>query len=355
MITAREYNADEVSRISPMFREDAFSRLDEGEDTLFYSKDRFVSHLDSLALEAVERLIGELIVEENAVILDLMAGWDSHIPEKIKPGKVVGLGLNRNELNRNQALDERVFHDLNSETVLPFESNTFDAVINTVSVDYMTRPTEVYKEVGRILKPGGLFLVIFSNRMFPQKAFKLWRESSEDERVILVEEFFKQSGEFEKTTLFVSKGKPRPKDDKYGGLTNHSDPVYAVYAEKKGAGSCEKIRPVVTAGFGKMLDKEELERKKKAVGETLRCPHCNEKLKKWEVPDNPFCQTWDNDFMYICFNDDCPYFIRGWDRMYVETNQGMSYRFMYNPDNDCCMPIPVPTPSALKDGIIEGN
>ena len=89
------------SRVSPILSPDAFSRLDESDDLEFYSRDRFVSHLDSLALSTVERLIGTLVVEENPAILDLMAGWDSHIPGDFRASEVVGLGLNENELGSN--------------------------------------------------------------------------------------------------------------------------------------------------------------------------------------------------------------------------------------------------------------
>ena len=352
METATSKFEDRVSGISPIFDSKAFTRRDETEDAGFYRKDRFVSHLDDTALATVERLIGDLIIENDPAVLDLMAGWDSHIPDSLKPSRVVGLGLNKNELEKNESLTNWVIHDLNADPELPFRGNAFDAVINTVSVDYMTRPLEVFAEVSRILKPGGLFLVIFSNRMFPEKAVKLWRESSEDERVILVEEFFRQTGTFDPTRLFISKSKPRPEDDKYAGVLDFSDPVYAVYAEKSGGDSRRKARPVVAADFGPKIDKAELERKKALVKTTLCCPHCDQHLNKWEVPDNPFCQTWDNDFMYICFNDECPYYVRGWDKMYRDTNQGMSYRFMYNPEKDTCLPMPVPTRHALKEGIV---
>jgi SAM-dependent methyltransferase len=352
MNTEKSNPREDVSPMSPIFASDAFSRMDESDDALFYSTDRFVSHLDSLALATVEKLIGELVVEDTPVILDLMAGWDSHIPEKLRPSKVVGLGLNKNELSKNKALSEIVIHDLNKDPILPFSDNTFDAIINTVSVDYMTKPLQVFREVGRILKPGGLFLVIFSNRMFPQKAVRVWRESSEEERILLVEDFFKEAGLFEKPSVFASKGKPRPKDDKYAHLGIQSDPIYAVYADKKWGSPC-KARPVVTMAYGELLEGDELERRKKAVKETLSCPYCGEKLRKWAVPDNPFACTWDNDFMYICFNDECPYFVRGWDVMFKEGNCGVSYRLMYNPEKDRCLPVPVPTPNALKAGIID--
>jgi len=88
--------------MNPMSKKDAFLRLDENDDSLFYSTDRFVSHLDSLSQTTVKKIIGELIIEEKPVILDLMAGWDSHIPKSLTPSRVVGLGLNENELKKKQ-------------------------------------------------------------------------------------------------------------------------------------------------------------------------------------------------------------------------------------------------------------
>ena len=341
-----------TSELSPFVAPDAFSRLDESDDSLFYAKDRFVSHLDSLALHTIELLIGELVVKENPVILDLMAGWDSHLPEELGSSRVVGLGLNERELAENGALDEIVVKDLNKDSRLPFEDDTFDLVLNTVSVDYLVHPFEIFREVGRILKPWGLFIVIFSNRMFPQKAVKVWRESSEDERILLVEDFFKASGSFEKPSLFVSKGKPRPKDDKYAYMNIPSDPVYALYADKIGRNSSNRVRPPLDLDLFEMPDKEDLEKRKRAVKETLCCPYCNEKLRKWTVPENPFACTWDNEFMYICFNDGCPYYVRGWDFMIKEGNSG-SYRLMYNPEKDIFNPVPVHTPRALREGITD--
>jgi SAM-dependent methyltransferase len=267
---------------------------------------------------------------------------------------VVGLGLNENELKENPALSEFVIHDLNGQPVLPFPEEAFDVVLNTVSVDYMTRPMEVFQEVGRILKPGGLFLVSFSNRMFPEKAVKIWRESGEEERVILVEEFFEATGVFEKPRVFVSKGKPRPKDDKYAHLPIPSDPVYAVYADREGGEKAEKKRPSLKMHFGPSLKPGDLEERKRKIKENFCCPYCGERMDRWAVPENPFAYTWDNDYMYICFNDACPYYVRGWDHMYNEGNGSTSYRLMYNPEKDRCMPVPVPTPKALREGIIDG-
>lgn len=220
--------------IKQIYAPDAFARRDETDDAIFYCVDRFVEHLDSVALSTVERIIGGLVVEERPCILDLMAGWDSHIPDTVNPMRVTGLGLNQNELSENKALTDHVLHDLNENPVLPFGDASFDVVLNTVSVDYMTQPIQVFQDVGRVLRPNGLFLVIFSNRMFPQKVVKLWWRLSEEERVVLVEELFRYSEAFEEPKVLVSRDKPRPADDKYADTGLPSDPVYAVFAEKRG-------------------------------------------------------------------------------------------------------------------------
>ena len=91
-----------MEKFSSLFSEDAFSLLDDRDDALFYETDRFVSHLDSLALSTFRHLIGSLIIEENPVILDFMAGWDSHIPDDLKASAIFGLGLNENELKKTR-------------------------------------------------------------------------------------------------------------------------------------------------------------------------------------------------------------------------------------------------------------
>ena len=58
-----------------------FQGLDENSDTIFYSRDRLVSHVDSYALNRIESMIDQLIAGDQPIVLDLMAGWDSHWPK----------------------------------------------------------------------------------------------------------------------------------------------------------------------------------------------------------------------------------------------------------------------------------
>jgi hypothetical protein len=98
-------------------------------------------------------------------------------------------------------------------------------------------------------------------------------------------------------------------------------------------------------------DKDEIKRRKEAIKDTLCCPYCGERLKKWEVPQTVFTQ-WPNEFFYVCMNDDCSYFNRGWYTMASQGNP-CSYRLMYDPLTDSCNPIPVFNKETLRDGIIE--
>lgn len=222
-------DTDEMSSLA-WFSSHDLGRDDETLDSDFYKKPRFVDHLDSRALETVEQIYGRLI-PANATILDLMAGPDSHLGKVKDPAAVVGLGLNKTELESNPALSEHVIHDMNSDPRLPFPDNRFDAVVNTVSIDYLTQPLEVFQDVSRVLKPEGLFIVIFSNRMFPPKAVNVWKASTEKQRAELVRRFFTLSGRFAIQGYQESTGKPRPEDDKYYEAGIPSDPVYAVWGK----------------------------------------------------------------------------------------------------------------------------
>lgn len=218
-------------RATDFFSDDAFRRTIEESDALFYAKPRFIDHLDTTALLQVKRLYAQLL-PGSACILDLMSSTNSHLDSSLNPDGVCGLGMNEDELAANPALSERVVHDMNLDPRLPFDEGTFDAAICTVSIEYLTRPHEVFASVARVLKPGGKFIVSFSNRWFPPKAIQVWADLHPFERMGLVLEYFLRSGEFRVLHTFSLTGLPRPADDKYASKMQWSDPVYAVWGTK---------------------------------------------------------------------------------------------------------------------------
>ena len=86
------------------------------------------------------------------------------------------------------------------------------------------------------------------------------------------------------------------------------------------------------------------------VNQPPNCPHCGRKMKKWRVP---LASTWPHEFFYVCFNDDCPYYVQGWERLWEQQATRASYRCRLDPDTGKFSPLPVWSDNALKDDIIE--
>ena len=179
---------------SPL-RPEHFERQDESDDSFFYREARLVTHIDDAAIAAVTRFYGELI-PAGARVLDLMTSWVSHLPQGWPKSSVAGLGMNLTELEQNPLLAERVVQDLNKRPQLPWDDGTFDAAIVTVSVQYLTKPSDVFAEVGRVLKPGAPFAVAYSNRCFPTKAVAVWQALNSRDHAELIGMYFRLSGRF---------------------------------------------------------------------------------------------------------------------------------------------------------------
>jgi SAM-dependent methyltransferase len=193
----------------------AFRRIDESPDSVFYAVPRKVVHIDDGAIAAVTRLYADLL-EPGAEVLDLMSSWRSHLPEGLAD-RVVGLGMNQEEMEDNPQVDEAVIHDLNEDPRLPFLDRSFDAVLCCVSVQYLVRPLEVFADVSRVLRPGGPLVVTFSNRCFPEKAVGAWLYAGDTDHLHMVRNYF------QRTHGFLP---PVVEDRSPGG----GDPLFAVWA-----------------------------------------------------------------------------------------------------------------------------
>ncbi|MCS7001866.1 MAG: class I SAM-dependent methyltransferase [Dehalococcoidia bacterium] len=192
---------------------------DTADDALFYAEPRLVAHIDDAAIAAIGRFYAERL-RPGGVYLDLMSSYLSHLPEGLQV-ELVGLGMNAEELRQNRQLTRWLVHNLNANPTLPFESETFDGVMIVVSVQYLRRPVAVFREILRVLKPGGAVYVIFSNRLFPTKAVAIWQMTTDEQHFDLITLYVQHAGTWERVEwLDLS---PNP------GV---SDPVYCVAAHR---------------------------------------------------------------------------------------------------------------------------
>ena len=205
------------------FTPEMFQRMDESDDPLFYAFPRKVVHIDEPAIAAVGQFLAATFAP-HSVLLDLMSSWRSHLPPGFVKQRLVGLGLNAEEMADNSDLDEYVVHDLNADPRLPFAADYFDGAVVTVSIQYLTQPLSVFADVRRVLKPGGPFVVLFSNRMFPTKAVRIWQVLRDERRAELVRAYFHYAEGYEEPVFHDLSPNP--------GI---SDPLYAVCARKSAA------------------------------------------------------------------------------------------------------------------------
>ncbi|XP_061995043.1 uncharacterized protein LOC133712938 isoform X2 [Rosa rugosa] len=179
------------------YKPEDFQRYDESPDTLFYESPRFVTHIDDPAIVALTKYYSKVFPPSNTPgvsMLDMCSSW---------------------------VLTQYVLQDLNVNPKLPFEDNSFDVITNVVSVDYINKPIEVFKEMCRILKPGGLAIISFSNRCFWTKAISIWTSTGDADHGLIVGSYFHYAGGFEPPQgVDIS---PNP---------GRSDPMYIVYSRK---------------------------------------------------------------------------------------------------------------------------
>jgi hypothetical protein len=186
---------EQLSRMEqlPGLPQAAFDKVDCEPDAAFYACPRFVTHIDDQAIAAVTEAYRELLPPGGA-LLDLMSSWVSHLPKEIKYASVVGQGMNAEELNANSRLSRWFVQDLNIEPALPLDDSLLGGVCLCVSVQYLQRPVEVFREVTRVLQPGAPFIVSFSNRYFPTKAVTIWQTLSGLEQQHLVTAYMQAAG-----------------------------------------------------------------------------------------------------------------------------------------------------------------
>ncbi len=177
----------------PELPQEAFAKTDPSADALFYREPRLVTHIDDAAIGAVTALYRAL-VPPGGTVLDLMGSWVSHLPPEITYAEVIGHGMNEQELEANSRLSRYFVQDLNQDPSLPLASASVDAALVCVSIQYLQQPVAVLREVRRVLRPGGVVAITFSNRCFPTKAVAIWQALAGPDQCRLVSLYLDRAG-----------------------------------------------------------------------------------------------------------------------------------------------------------------
>tara|TARA_B100000886_G_scaffold2340_1_gene1541 strand:+ start:253 stop:894 length:642 start_codon:yes stop_codon:yes gene_type:complete len=203
-------------------------KLDESNDEEFYSEPKFVYHLDSNFRKCLSDIY-ESEIDNYSTVLDLMSSWDSYLPNGKKYKKVIGHGLNKQELEKNKILNSYWVQNFNLNQKIPLDKKSVDYCLMVAAWQYLQYPENLTKEIVRILNDQGKFIIAFSNRAFWHKTPNIWTSSNEEERVKYVRK------------VLISNGFDEPKiikrffNEPALNFFNFSkkDPFYCLIASKK--------------------------------------------------------------------------------------------------------------------------
>ena len=237
-----------------IYSEDDFSRIDEHDDFEFYQNERLVYHIDENARNSLTDFYAMAMNAElsrlsapSINVLDICSSWVSHFPQDLlDENKIIakGIGMTEIELAKNEAFKSKkdyFVQNLNVNPVINAElapNDFFDFVTIAVSIDYLIHPKEVIHQILRTLKPNGILILSWSNRMFWSKAIKIWTDASESERVFIAASFlfyYFDDGTHKNMNLRFDTIDAFRIDDE----SKQGDPMYVVIARKK-ADFCEE-------------------------------------------------------------------------------------------------------------------
>jgi SAM-dependent methyltransferase len=180
-----------------------------------------LDNVDAAALAAVTEIYREIMPEGGAV-LDVMSSWVSHLPPEISYRRIAGIGMDACVLAENPFLDEWRVQDLNRKPTLPYGNCEFDGAAICGAIQHLTRPAEVIREIGRVLRPGAPLVVTFSQRCLASKAIACWCLLDDTAQLCLVARHFIEAGNWTDIRC-IDRTPPS------GGV-----PLYAVIAKSRG-------------------------------------------------------------------------------------------------------------------------
>ncbi len=202
-------------------------KLDESNDEEFYSDPKFVYHLDANFRQYLSNVYKKEI-SDNSTVLDLMSSWDSYLPQEKKYKKVIGHGLNKQELEKNKIFDTYWIQNFNLNQEIPLGNESVDFCLMVAAWQYLQYPENLSREIVRILSNDGKFIISFSNRAFWHKAPNIWTSSTEEERIKYVRKVVISNG-FNEPRIIKKFNEPVQNIFNFFS----KDPFYCLIASKK--------------------------------------------------------------------------------------------------------------------------
>ncbi|MCA9375338.1 class I SAM-dependent methyltransferase [Candidatus Dojkabacteria bacterium] len=100
--------------------------------------------------------------KQEITILEAGAGHSSALSNVFRRvDKVIGIDLDKEALDKNEYLDEKLVADL---TDIPLGDKSVDLITCAWVLEHIEKPSAFAREVGRVLRPGGYFVFIAPNR-----------------------------------------------------------------------------------------------------------------------------------------------------------------------------------------------
>ena len=201
------------------------NKSDISDDGIFYQQPRFVHHLSDSFRTRLTNLYSEYLLK-HYIILDLMSSWVSHLPQNIRYKKVIGHGMNQEELSSNERLDSFFVQNLNKKQNMPIEDSSIDVGLIVAGWQYLQYPEMVSLELSRVIKSDSFLIISFTNRAFWTKAPNIWTYSSEEKRIEYVTSVL-TSNRWRIEKIFNEKTQDKKL---FGFYSSESDPFFSVIA-----------------------------------------------------------------------------------------------------------------------------
>ncbi|MBN2143024.1 MAG: methyltransferase domain-containing protein [Candidatus Aureabacteria bacterium] len=215
--------------------------VDTGISENFFTTYANLGFWDPTAVPAIKAKL-QAVLPRNAKIIDLLSGTHTLLPDTYTPDSVIGIGLNSNELHRNQVLTGRIVRDLNQHSHLDeLDDESFDVVMMTSGMAYLQDPRKLFANVLKKLKPGGLCFIAYTSAAKEEEEVISWKMRSPSERLEFTKTALLETGLFPAMTV---EKEAFPLNEMFPSFT---DTVYFVYGYTKEGAPTVNSKPEKTA------------------------------------------------------------------------------------------------------------